>query len=96
MTVTFIVHVGCDCLRENGSTVYVFAKKDSKYMYTGECVSCLEMWKYLCRDTDSVGPDSLGPHYHTCLSVKLLEESYWFPLEAHLPMNAPTKALHSS
>ena len=45
------------------------------------------------------GPDSLGLHYRTCLFVKLFEESYWivwFPLEAHLPMNAPTKALHSS
>ena len=55
--------------------------------------------KYLCRDTDSIGPDSLGPHYHTWLFVKLLEESHWiiwFPLEAHLPLNAPTKALHSS
>lgn len=24
------------------NTVYVFAKKDSKYAYTGECRSCLE------------------------------------------------------
>lgn len=35
MAMTLIVHVGCDCSRENGNTVYVFAKKDSKYIYTG-------------------------------------------------------------
>ena len=35
------------------------------------------------------GPDSLGPHYHTCLFVKpLFEESHrivWFPLQGPLP-----------
>ena len=47
------------------NTVYVFAKKDSKYAYTGECRSCLENSS---RPTSTIWVSMLARGGQVCLS----------------------------
>lgn len=93
MAMTLIVHVGCDA-QEKMATQSMCLPKRILNIST-------QVW-IMSRDVEvspqRSGPDSPRARYHTCLFVKLFESYWivWFPLEAHLPMNAPTKALHSS